>query len=368
MTSTADGPGGPFPPPSQADNNSPWGGGDDLGSKGAEPKRGSPWLPPRGEGGDSGGGGGPRRPQGLDDLLKRGPFGPQMPRMPGGRNLWTAVAAGIALLWIFVTSVHILDAGEEGVVTRLGSYSRTLQPGLTFTLPAPIERMEKVVLRERQVDIPGGTAQNLVLTGDANIINLGYRVRWNVRDPERYLFQVNEPDVTVRDAAESAMRATIANFTLAQALTSGRADIETQVQRRLQAILDRYGSGIRVVGVSILASVPPTEVEEAFNEVNAAQQQAEGYQNSARANAQQILQRAQGDAGEFDLIYEQYRLAPEVTRRRLYYETMERVLRPAEKTVVESGGTVPYLALPDARRRAPEATPQPAAPAAGASR
>ncbi len=367
MTSTADGPIGP-PPPSTADSNSPWGGGDDAGdTKGTEPARGSPWLPPRG-GTGGGGGGGPRRPQGLDDLLKRSPFGPQMPRMPGGRNLWGAVAGGIALLWVATTSIHMLDAGEEGVVTRLGSYSRTLQPGLALTLPAPIERVDKVVLRERQVDIPGGTAQNLVLTGDANIINLGYRVRWNVRDPERYLFQVNDPDNTVRDAAESAMRATIANFTLAQALTSGRAEIETQVQRRLQAILDRYGSGIRVVGVSILASVPPAEVEEAFNEVNAAQQQAEGFQNSARANAQQILQRAQGDAGEFDLIYEQYRLAPEVTRRRLYYETMERVLRPAEKTVVESGGTVPYLALPDARRRAPEASPQPAAPTAGANR
>ncbi len=347
-----------------SNHNSPWGGNDgDDGAKsgGDDPGKGSPWMPPRvpGGGGKGGGGGGPRRPQGLDDLLKRGPFGPGMPQMPGGKRMWLLIGGGLVALWAVATSINILDAGEEGVVTRLGSYSRTVGPGFNFTLPSPIERLETVsTLEIRTIDIPDGTAQNLVLTGDANIINLAYTVRWNVRDPERFLFQLENSEGTVRDAAESAMRATIANFTLAQAIGSGRNEIETQVQERLQSILDAYNSGVRIEGVAIRDSAPPTEVEEAFNRVNAARQEAESYQNNARAYAQQVVQQAQGGAAAFDRIYEEYRLAPDVTRRRLYYETMEQVLAPSEKTVVQSGGTVPYLSLPDVRRRAP----QPAAP------
>lgn len=371
MTSPADGPGGHFPPAKTINEASPWGGDDDAGGAKGEPEKGSPWMPPRGgrdSGSGGGSGGGPRRPQGLDDLLKRGPFGPGMPKMPGGRNLWFGIGGGLVALWLATTSIHILDAGEEGVVTTLGSYSRTVGPGFSFSAPLPIERVQKVsTLEIRTVDIPDGQAQNLVLTGDANIINLAYTVRWNVRDPERFLFQLEDAEGTVRDAAESAMRATIANFTLAQAIGSGRTDIEAQVQERLQRILDAYNSGVRIEGVAIRDSAPPTEVEEAFNNVNAARQEAESFQNNARAYAQQVTQQAQGEAGAFDRIYEQYRLSPEVTRRRLYYETMERVLAPADKTVVDSGGVVPYMALPEARRRARPAVEQPSAPAAPAS-
>lgn len=371
MTVRADGPGGQFPPAKTINEASPWGGDDDANGVKGEPEKGSPWMPPRGDGSGSGGGpgGGPRRPQGLDDLLKRGPFGPGTPKMPGGRNLWMGIGGGLVALWLVFTSVHILDAGEEGVVTTFGSYSRTVGPGFSFSAPLPIERVQKVsTLEIRTVDIPSGQAQNLVLTGDANIINLAYTVRWNVRDPERFLFQLEDAEGTVKDAAESAMRATIANFTLAQAIGSGRTDIEAQVQERLQRILDAYNSGVRIEGVAIRDSAPPTEVEEAFNNVNAARQEAESFQNRARADAQQVIQQAQGEAGAFDRIYEQYRLSPEVTRRRLYYETMESVLGPADKTVVDSGGVVPYMALPDARRRARPAVEQPAVPAAPASR
>ncbi len=339
--------------------SSPWGGddqGDGSKGSGGEPDKANPWMPSRAP--DRSGGGGPRRPTGLDDLLKRGPFGPGMPQMPGGRNMWLAIGGGILGLWVIVSSVHVLDAGEEGVVTRLGSYSRTVGPGFNFTFPSPVERLETVsTLEIRTVDIPSGSAQNLVLTGDANIINLAYTVRWNVRDPERFLFQMEDAEGAVRDAAESAMRATIANFTLAQAIGSGRNEIETQVQERLQRILDAYSSGVRIEGVAIRDSAPPTEVEEAFNEVNAARQEAESFQNNARAYAQQVVQQAQGGAAAFDRIYEEYRLAPDVTRRRLYYETMEQVLAPADKTVVQSGGTVPYLALPDVRRPTPQPAP-----------
>jgi len=372
MTSTSEGAAGQAPVMTMADGNGPWSdNGDSGGPSGGDPQRGSPWMP------TSGGGDGRKQgrgPRGLDDLLRGGPFGPNLPGgLPQGRNLWLAVGGGLVALWLAFTSMHRLDSQEEGVVTRLGSYSRTLGPGIGFTLPAPFEQVVKVPVRQIQTeDFPQGCGQNLVLTGDQNIIHLAYTVRWTVKDPERYLFQLDDPRGTLRDATESAMRATVANFTLAQAIGSGRTDIEQQVQQRLQAILDAYASGIRIEGVAIRDSGPPTEVEEAFNNVNAAKQRSESLLNQARAYAEQVERRAEGDAAQFDSIYEQYRLAPEVTRRRLYYETMERILTKSDKTVVDSRGVVPYMALPDARRApapapapAATATPQPAQPAGG---
>jgi modulator of FtsH protease HflK len=362
----------PVPPANMADNPNPWGGGGGSGGSGGggsnDGKGGSPWLPPRG-GGNNGSGGGPRRGGGLDDILKRGPFGPNFPQMPGNRMWWTWGAVAILALWIIFTSFHQLSSREEGVVTRLGSYVRTVGPGINVTLPAPFEVLEKVQSRQIQTEnIPDGAGQNLVLTGDSNIINLTYSVRWRIKNPQMYLFQLDDPRATIRAAAESAMRATISGFPLESAITSGKGAIEEQVKARLQRILDAYRSGILVEGVAIRDASAPTEVAEAFNRVNVARQQSETYTNDARAYAEQVVRNAQGEAAAFDALYEQYRLAPDVTRRRLYYETMEQVLQRAEKTVVDSNGVVPYMALPEARRRAappaaPAATTTPAPPA-----
>jgi modulator of FtsH protease HflK len=370
MTRKNDGPRVPETPANMADNPSPWGGGgsggsgdgsDDGGS--GNTKGGSPWLPPRGPGGVNNGGGPRRGGGGFDDLLKRGPFGPGMPQLPGNRNLWTLGLVAIGVLWVAFTSVHQLSSREEGVVTRLGSYSRTVGPGISVTLPAPFEVMEKVESRQIQTEnIPDGGSQNLVLTGDSNIINLTYSVRWTIKDPEAYLFQLDDPRATIRDAAESAMRATIANFPLETAITSGKSAIEEQVAQRLQRILDSYRSGVRIEGVAVRDASAPTEVAEAFNRVNVARQQSETYTNEARAYAEQVVRNAQGEAAAFDALYEQYRLSPDVTRRRIYYETMEQVLQRADKTVVDSNGVVPYMALPNVQRRqAPAATPAPPA-------
>jgi membrane protease subunit HflK len=356
------------------DSKGPWGtpqpdDGPDNGADGAPPNRPtSPWLPPSGDRADPPGG--QRRGATLEEMIRRGrgPFGPQMPKLPGGRSLWMAGGAVVLLLWLAATSFWRIDPEQEGVVTRFGSYSRTVGPGISLTWPAPIERMQPVSVREiRTADIPGGTSENLVLTSDANIIDLSYSVRWTIKEPERYLFQLDNPDATLRAVAESAMRATVANYTLVQALTSARTDIERQVQQRTQAILDRYRSGIRIEGVAVRGADPPSQVEEAFNNVNAARQRAEGRRNQARAYAEQVLRRAEGEAGAFDRVYAEYRLAPEVTRRRMYYETMERILQRADKTVVESAGVTPYLPLPEVRRRgsssANPALVQPEAPA-----
>lgn len=345
----------------------PAGSGEPTGGAGSgDGRKPSPWLPGRGKPGLGGNRSGPGR---FDDMLKRGPFGPKLPGMPTDQRVWLWGAIILVVIWAALTSFHRLDPEEDGVITRLGSYSRTVGPGVSMTLPFPLERLQRVPARRIQTeDIPDGTTRNLVLTGDANIINLAYSVRWKVDRPEQFVFQVASPRDTIRAAAESAMRATVANFTLAQAIGSGRTDIELQVQQRLQSILNFYRVGVQIDGVSIRDSAPPSEVEEAFNNVNVAQQDAESYLNRARAYAAQVTSQAEGAAAEFDRIYEQYRQAPEVTRRRLYYETMEAVLTRSDKTIIGSGNVVPYLPLREMERRAAPVTETPAAPTSEGNR
>jgi membrane protease subunit HflK len=271
----------------------------------------------------------------------------------GRMILWTV--GGLLLLWVAWTSSHMIDKQERGVVTRLGSFSSKLEPGMHFSLPAPIDVVTKINVEEiRQKDIPdaGGNAQNLMLTGDQNIIDLAYSVRWNINDPALYLYELAEPDETVAEVAESAMRAEIARVALNDAMGPQRSQIEGRVQQRMQEILDSYRAGITVQGVAIKQADPPAAVIEAFKSVSAAQQEAQTYLNQARAYAQQIGAKAEGEAAAFDKVYAEYRLAPEVTRRRMYYETMERVLAKTDKTIVEPTNVVPYLQAPNPQAKA----------------
>jgi membrane protease subunit HflK len=176
-------------------------------------------------------------------------------------------------------------------------------------------------------------------------------VRWNIRTPELYLFQLAEPDDTISEVANSAMRAVISQVSLNDAMGDRRADIETQVTENMQRILDGYRSGIQIQGIAIKQADPPAEVNDAFKEVTAAQQDAQTYINNANAYSLQLRQKAQGEATAFDKVYEQYKLAPEVTRRRMYYETMEQVLSKVDKTIVETPGVTPYLALPQIQKQ-----------------
>jgi membrane protease subunit HflK len=171
-------------------------------------------------------------------------------------------------------------------------------------------------------------------------------VRWNIRTPELYLFQLAEPDQTIQEVAESAMRSVISDVTLNDAMGDKRSEIEQQVAAKMQSILDSYHSGIEIQGIAIKQADPPAAVNDAFKEVTAAQQDAQSYMNQARAYALQLTAKAQGEATAFDKVYEQYKLAPEVTRRRMYYETMEQVLSKVNKTIVEAPGVTPYLPLP----------------------
>ena len=339
-----------------ADSKGPWGQAPDAGS--SEPPRrpsAGPWTDPPGRTAGSSGLG---NVTSLDDLLRRsrarfgGSGGGGGLRGPNRSVIiWTGIA--LALLWLTFTSMHRVAPEERGVVTTLGRYSRTLGPGIGLTLPSPLERVQKVDVENiRNIDLGSASAETLMLTGDQNIIDIAYSVRWNIRDPEQYLFELQNPDDTIQQVAESAMRAVIGTVSLNGAIGQQRGEIEARVQEAMQRVLDAYRAGVVIQGVAIKQADPPAAVNEAFKDVTAAQQEAESYQNSATAYSLQLRQKAQGEAGAFDRIYEQYRLAPEVTRRRMYYETMERVLSKVDKTIVEAPGVTPYLPLPQAGRGA----------------
>jgi membrane protease subunit HflK len=194
-----------------------------------------------------------------------------------------------------------------------------------------------------------------MLTGDQNLLDIAYSVRWNIRTPELYLFELAQPEQTIREVGESAMRSVISRVSLNDAMGDKRAQIEGQVAETMQRILDGYHTGVQVQGIAIKQADPPDAVNDAFKEVTAAQQDAQSYMNQARAYALQLTAKAQGEAAAFDKVYEQYRLAPEVTRRRMYYETMEQVLSKVDKTIIEAPGVTPYLPLPQVQKSQPMA-------------
>ena len=342
-----------------ANSKGPWGGSGD-GDGGDEPPpedKPGPWGEP------------PRRGRrttlnpsanvsSLEDWLRRSRMrfgGGGDGGLPGrpDRSLvvWTIIA--VICVWLIWTSFHSIAPGQRGVVTRFGRYSATLGPGVSLTLPSPIDRVTKIDVENiRTIDLGSDETNDLMLTGDSNLLDIAYSVRWNIRTPELYLFELAQPDDTIREVAESAMRATVSRVSLNDAMGDKRADIEMQVAQTMQRILDGYHSGVQVQGIAIKQADPPAAVNDAFKEVTAAQQDAQSYMNQARAYALQLTAKAQGEATAFDKVYEQYRLAPEVTRRRMYYETMERVLSNVDKTIIEAPGITPYLPLPEVQRRA----------------
>ena len=344
-----------------ADNKGPWGptGGDGDDPPSSEGGSGGPWGEPPKRGRRSS-----TPPPGnvasFEDFLKRsrarfgdGGGGVGFPGRPD-RSIFIWALLAVVLLWLLFTTMHRIAPEERGVVTQFGRYSRTLGPGISLTLPSPIERVQKIDVENiRNIDLGSTGTETLMLTGDQNIVDIAYSVRWNIRDPELYLFELAEPDETIRQVAESAMRAVVSRYSLNDTIGEGRGDIETRVQDVMQQVLNYYRAGVRIQGVAIKQADPPQAVNDAFKEVSAAQQEAQSYINQARAYALQLTAKAQGEATAFDKVYEQYRLSPDVTKRRMYYETMERVLANVDKTIVEPSGVTPYLPLPQVQKSAP---------------
>jgi membrane protease subunit HflK len=275
------------------------------------------------------------------------------------------------------------------VVTRFGVFARSEQPGLKVRLPWPIEHAQTVpVTTLNQLNIGGlGQAdrpeESLMLTGDENIIDMDFTVTWRVARPADYLFRVSNPDATVKQVAESAMREVVGRSQLNDVLSSGRGRIQIQAEQLMQRVLDNYRTGVRVVDVQIRAAEPPREVITAFREVSGASQEAQSaineantYRNrvvneavgsaaairqTAEGYRQQVVSQAEGEAARFNQLQAQYSANPGVTRERLYLETMERVLRDSNKIVVDTGqgGTNAPIILPPEVFRQRQAAPAP---------
>ena len=353
-----------------------------------------PWSNQSGGGGGwKGGSGGPwgQRPgpsgqqPDLEDILRKSQYRIRQ-AMPGGgmsgtlASFLAAVAVVVIGFFGFTTKVN---QEEVGVVLRFGKFVRLLPSGLNFRLPYPIEVVEKPKITvSNRIEIGGRSSadsrdiasprdnESLMLTGDENIVDVVFVVFWKIKDAPDFLFNIQNPEGTVRDVAESAMREVVGQSDIEPILTEARAKTEAEVLALMQKTLDSYGAGIQVAQVQLQKVDPPDEVIEAFRDVQAAKADQERVQNEAQAyanrivpeakgDAERILQAAQGyrdqvvaiakgDAGRFTSVYDQYKLAPDVTRKRMYLETMERVLGDADKVIVDGkagSGVVPYLPL-----------------------
>jgi modulator of FtsH protease HflK len=326
----------------------------------------------------------------LEALLKRGQdkFKQVMPGGSGlpGSLLFLIAAATAAIIAFFAFTFRV-DPDELGVVMLFGKPVRTEPPGLHFRLPYPIEevRLPKVTRQNiieigmRSSEVTRGVRtvpeESLMLTGDENIVDVNFVVFWRIKDAQRYLFNIQKPDITVKEVAESAMRDIVGQSDIQPLLTGARQKTEQAVQKLMQDVLDSYGAGVSIDQVQLQKVDPPTQVIDAFRDVQAARADKERLQNEAgsyaskvvpeaRGEAERILQAARayreqsvaeatGQTARFLQIYEEYKKAPEVTRKRMYLETMERVLGGTDKIILDSKGgqgVVPYLSIEQPRK------------------
>ena len=273
----------------------------------------------------------------------------------------------VGAFFLLVSCFYTVAQQEEAVVLRFGKYSRTTESGLHFKLPSPVETVLKVnVTSERSV----GSSQNLVLTGDENIADVDFTVRWNVKDSKNFIFNLEDTSAVVADASDSAIREIIGKQKLEYVITDGRNPIEQEVKKLLQDMLDEYSAGVTVTVVQLQRTEAPPRVIKAFEDVVTAEQELEqrvnegiAYKNevtenavgnaavlveSAEAYKQEVVEVARGEADRFLAVYKEYKAAPRVTRQRIYLETIEEVYGPAEKIIIEGdagSGVVPYLPL-----------------------
>lgn len=349
----------------------PWGGGDGGGSGGG------PWgQGPRGPKGPQG------TPPDLEEIIRRGQdrLKQALPGGGGANPLFIGLLAiGLLVLWAF-KAVYTVQPDELGVELRFGKPKPEIsEPGLHFHL-WPIETVEKANIREQLLNIGGGSRANasagLMLSGDQNIVDVQFSVAYQVADPGSYLFRVADPDDSLRQVAESAMREVVGRRPAQDVFRDDRAGIAENVREIIQNTMTEYGAGIEVNAVSIEEAAPPREVADAFDEVQRAEQdedrfveEANQYSNQklgqargesaqiredAAAYKNRIVQEADGEAQRFVSVYEEYAKAPDVTRKRLFLETMERVLKDSNKVIIEQGGgqgVVPYLPLPEVDKR-----------------
>jgi membrane protease subunit HflK len=385
-------------PPPNGPPNGPWGSGS-----GNEPPPGGRGRP----GGPFGGGGGPipdldrliaQAQAFVHQLFRRGPGGGGF--FSGGRNL-SLLGMAVVVLW-FASGFYRVQPDEEGVVLRFGAYTYWTPPGLHWHLPWPIERVElPAVTRVNRTEIgyrssTGGPtesatdsgrrnveAESLMLTGDENIIDIDVAIFWRISDAPAFLFNARDPQALVRGVAESSMREVIGHTPIQPALGPLRGQIESDVLKQTQQILDRYKAGVEITQVQLQKVDPPAAVIESFRDVQRANTDAERVRNEAESYRNDIVPRARGDAArivaegqgnkqatialatgqsqQFESVLSAYQAAKDITLRRMYLDTMEDILRHAQTLVVDDKlkGLVPFLPL-----NLPPPTPAPARPAA----
>jgi membrane protease subunit HflK len=359
-----------------------------------------PWTNSSGGGNGNGSGSGPGGPKGpwnrgpgapggpdLEDMLRRG-----QDRLRGflpGRGFSTGglivVLLVVLVVWL-LTGIYFVGTSEQGIVLRFGAYVNRTTPGLNYHLPWPIETAYSInVTGQRQITIGYRTqadsddtnavgedipAEADMLTGDENIIDINFTVGWEIKDAGAYLFDIEDPDSTVKAVAESAMREVVGRSQFEAISTQDREHIQMEVRDLMQKTLDEYGAGIIVTNVNMQKADPPGDVLAAYRDVQAARadqerlrNEAEGYANNvipkARGNAarivqdaeayrQQVIAEASGQSRRFLSVLAQYRSAPDITRRRIYLETMTAILAPMNKVIVDDSakGVVPYFQLP----------------------
>lgn len=369
-----------------SDNGGPWGGGgggnrgnDDRGQQGGGNRR-------PGQGGPV--------PE-IDDIVKKGQEqlrvlmggrgGPRRPNGSGsgggggaafGRGTVALVVLAAVLVWLFA-SFYRVDTSEQSVELLFGSRYQVGEEGLNFA-PWPVVTYEIYpTTRENTLDIGTGLDQGLMLTGDENIVDIDFQVVWNVGNIEDFVFNLAEPEDTIAAVSESVMREIIGRSNLAPILNRDRGVIAQELQELIQATLDSYESGVNIIRVNFDKADPPREVIDSFREVQAAEQtrdtlekQADAYANRVVAEARgqaaqlveeaeayraQVVNEAEGEAARFIAVYDEYVKAQDVTRKRLYIETLERVLGRVDKIIIEEGaggtdGIVPYLPLNELNR------------------
>ncbi len=371
-------------------NGGPWGGGSSGGGQ-------------NGGGNNSGGGGGGKRP---------GPDGPQIPELDeivkkgqeqlrvlmggrggsgsgnGGQPSGPAIGKGVVMLailaavavWLFA-SFYRVDTSEQSVEMLFGEYYDIGSEGLNFA-PWPFVTKEILPVTQEHVENIGfggqGSEGGLMLTGDENIVDIDFQVVWNVGDARKFLFNLAEPRETIRAVSESVMREIVARTALTPILTTGKGKIAIELQELIQEVLDSYDSGVHLVRVNFDKADPPSAVADAFRDVQAAEQrrdtlqkEADKYSNQVVAQARgeaarlvakaegysaQVVNQAEGEASRFLAVLSEYQKAPEVTRKRLYLETMEKVLGNVDKIILDGSdnaqGVVPYLPLNELKKSA----------------
>ncbi len=338
-------------------------------------------------GGGQGGGGGRGEPPNFDDMIRK-----TQDRfrsgLPGGRGGIILGVLAVLLLWIF-SGVYKVETNEQAVILRFGKLVDQRGPGLSWHLPYPIEtaiirgvtdqntieigsNLQRASRRSQQVS---SLDESQMLTGDENIVDVRFNVVWRVGELGKYLFNLRDPEGTVKAVSESVMRELVGKNQINLIITASRGQIEVEALQKIQELLDSYDAGVTLLRVQIAEAQPPGPVADAFLDVQRAEADRERFVNEARAYANQIVPvargqavkmiedanaykaqvvaRAQGEAARFTSVYNEYRQAQSVTRKRIYLETMEEILQGMDKIILDGqagSGVVPYLPLNDLQR------------------